>query len=124
MAPKALSDLVVGDKVCRLTGLGVGFATSTVEKVTDDQITAFGERWMRHSGRKVGGGIEYHSDYLMIWTPEVEAEFKAMADLEKRWADAERICWVVGELLRRAGGDDAIRLAALLPPELIAKAGE
>lgn len=114
-----LSDLKVGDKVCcevgsdfrrRTTILQVG----PVEKITATQITALGARWMIRTGNRVGDGA-WSRDSLMIWTPELQAE----ADQAKAEQTARYDCRLAADNLRRLEGADALRIAALLPPELL-----
>lgn len=115
-----LSKVKVGDKVCIPDSRSVWrkaskLAVAQVTKITKTQITAFDRRWLISSGREVGSGMSWYPEHLQVWTPERQAE----ADTVKAQRDAENICHRAAERLKSMRGEDAVRLAALLPAELI-----
>jgi hypothetical protein len=111
-------DTKVGDAVCIKCSAGWRHYTlrhAQITKVTKTQVVAFDRRWSRRSGDEIGGtGGRWHRDYLLRATPEVLAEAAAMQDM----IDAERACGSAADVLKRARGQEAVRIAALLPDEL------
>lgn len=107
------ADIKVGDSVALRTRDG-GWTGMTVTRVTRTQFeTGSGAKWRKSNGWKVGGGVwDFETAYP--WTPERRAE----AEKARRVASAEHACWDAATKLNRARGDEAIRLAALLPDEL------
>jgi hypothetical protein len=108
----------VGDAVCIKCSAGWRHYTlrhAQITKVTKTQVVAFDRRWSRRSGDEIGGGgNRYNRDYLQRTTPEVLAEAAATQAM----IDAERACGNAADVLKRARGEDAVRIAALLPDEL------
>ena len=111
-------DTKVGDAVCLRFRSGFQHYVlrhAQITKVTETQVVAFDRRWSRRSGDEIGGsGSRWNRDYLLRATPEILAEAAAVQVV----ADAERVCYEVGERLLKVRGEDAVRVAALLPDEL------
>lgn len=112
-------DARLGDEVCMKIRNGWSYdrftlRTDKIEKVTQTQIVAFGRKWRRSDGLEVGSADKWRRAGIMPVTPEILAEWQAM----KAMIRAEKDCARVGEILRRAKGADAIRLAAMMPEEL------
>lgn len=117
-AEKKLSDLEVGDKICVIDHVGFGrdrfqLNVGVIERVTATQITALGARWTK-SGRKVGQSSSWDPQFLTVWTSELQAE----ADQHGVIIRAERVCHDAGSRIGWLRGNDAVRMAALLPAEL------
>lgn len=92
----------------------VGWRSLKVERVTKTQIITVGDvRWRREDGHRVGGGA-WHGDHIYPWTEELRAEQQHL----RRVKSAEKACQSAANRLNRARGDEALRLAALLPDEL------
>lgn len=116
-----LSTLKVGDAVCVIvvtrgtSGVLSIFRKGVVEKITKTQITAFGGmRYMIRNGRALGTRDSWHTEYIQPLTDKIIAR----AEHGTRIRSAQMLCSRAAEMLNKARGDDAIRLAALLPPEL------
>lgn len=99
---------------------------ATVEKVTKTQFTAGGLRfkpWGRDgSAFEVSGNHVWDKRVARLATPERLAE----NDRRIKAAAAERVLYRLSEIFRVARQDDAIRIADLLPAELMemAKGGK
>ena len=115
-----LRDLKLGDEVCLVnynfwSHKANYAALGVVEKLTNTQVTAFGgRRFFLKDGREFGGFGGPSAPKLQRNTPEVEA----MIGHCTAQSAAENICHRVAKLLEKAKGDDALRLAGLLPDEL------
>jgi hypothetical protein len=93
---------------------------ATVEKVTKTQFTAGGIRfkpWGGDSGREIGGD-RWYSKVCHIATPERIAENDRRIKAQK----AEQVLYRLSEMFRAARGDDAIKIAEMLPEEVMAMA--
>ena len=122
MAERSLKDVKVGDMVCipKFSGWGrsslLRLSKSPVEKVTKTQVIAFnGMRFQKSTGKEIGRN--YGDDRLCLLTAELQG--RHAQDLAIHQAEIE--CYNAHERLRRVRGNDAIRIAALLPDELKAK---
>jgi hypothetical protein len=112
-------NIKVGDMVCvqinSRSAMIPMWRHMRVTKVTATQFTVEdGDRYLRRSGVRVGRSSRWGQDGVHLWTPERAAE----NILARRCASAERACAAAAKMLDRARGEEAIRLAALLPDEL------
>ena len=92
---------------------------ATVEKVTKTQFTADGIRfkpWGNDSSAfEISGNNVWNKRIARLATPERIAENDRRIKAQK----AEQILYRLSEMFRVARGDDAIRLADMLPIEVI-----
>jgi hypothetical protein len=90
---------------------------ATVEKVTKTKFTAGGIRFKiyRDDRAMEYGGDRWHPKVCSIATPERLAE----NDRRIKARNSEQILYRLSDMFRAARGDDAIRLADMLPIEVI-----
>jgi hypothetical protein len=87
---------------------------SKVEHVTPTQFVAFnGIRFSRRNGRAVGKDY-FGGGRAFIVTDKHREEAAAIKNVIR----AEKLCVAVASLFDKARDEDAVRLAAMLPPEL------
>lgn len=115
----------VGDEVCQKMRYGFRsdlftLSIGKIEKVTATQITALGSKWRRSDGLLISSGDKWRRPYIQPVTPEILAEWAEV----KAIIAAEKACEHAAEKLRRAKGEAAVMLAALLPPELKGQAND
>jgi len=115
----------IGDEVCMKVQSGFRrdqfvLRVGKIEKATATQIVAFGRRWRRSDGCEVSSADKWRRDWIVPLTPELQAEWAAM----KALLAAENACARAADRLKFARGDEAIRLAAMLPAELTEKKDE
>lgn len=111
----------IGDEVCvlRFNRWNIGCVTmhaGVIERLTESHVIALnGRRWLRRNGVEYGaGGSKHDRDQLTHLTADVRAQV-AHSDVIHR---AVLTCRRVAALLEKARGDEAVRLAALLPDEM------
>ena len=117
-----LDDIEVGCEVVLASRAGwsgrLSLRGGIVERVTKTQVVAMGGmRFNKRDGVEIGGGRGRFStpDRLVQVTSELLRE----AAQDKAKEIAERKCRTISNLLARASDDDAIRMAAMLPDELM-----
>lgn len=108
-----LENIKVGDKVCIIHQGGwdrriFRLDICEVEKVTKTQITAMGRRWIKQTGREFGFS-EWMNIFLQPLTDEILAKYKR----DKEIIEAEEHTMDAVEILKKARGQDALKLAPL-----------
>ena len=121
-----LDDIEVGCEVVLASRAGwsgrLSLRGGIVERVTKTQVVAMGGmRFNKRDGVEIGGsrGRFVAVDRLVKVTPELLQE----AAIDKARGIAERKCRTIAKLLARASDDDAIRMAAMFPDELMPTEG-
>ena len=107
------ADIKVGDLVCRRNRYDRSYLFFEVSKVMPSRFqTADGATWRKSDGREIGGtGLKR---YVSTVDDEVSAEVRR----RQRIDSAKRDLRAAADRLRSADGEEAIRLAALLPDDL------
>ena len=113
-------DTQVGDMVCiqyahRWDNDFFQLTVSRIERLTATQVIAFdGRRWHRKDGREVTDGSWYDRECIVPLT----AELQSRADKSRQIMRARELCEKVAKKLMDARGDEALRLAEMLPDAL------
>jgi hypothetical protein len=76
-------------------------------------VIAAGKKF-RQNGSAVGGAPYNTSELLRPWTPELAAELAEAKAMDA----AEKLCFQLADALRKARGEDAVRLAGMIPDEM------
>ena len=113
----------LGEDVCihrtGWDGVTTEFRVGKIEKITKTQITALGRRWMRSTGREVGCNGGYISPRLKRLTEEIAAQ----AECDEIVLIAKRKIRQLHDATRRVGKADVVKVAALIPDELMEALG-
>lgn len=113
----------LGEDVCihrtGWDGLTIDFQVGKIEKITKTQVTAMGRRWMRSTGREVGCNGDYRSPKLERLTDEIAAQ----VERDKTVLSAKRKIIQLHDATRKVGKADAVKVAALIPDDLMEALG-